>query len=31
MTILEEHRCIRREPGGAEINGVWRQTVWTVA
>ena len=30
MTILEEHGWLRREPEGAEINGVWRRTVWTV-
>jgi hypothetical protein len=27
--ILEGHGYLRREPNGAEINGQWRQTVWT--
>jgi hypothetical protein len=30
MSLLEEHGQLRREPNGAEINGVWCQTVWTV-
>jgi hypothetical protein len=31
VRILEEHGHLRREPNGADINGQWRQMVWTRA